>query len=390
MREPGRSPRELLARWRALGEDCRVAGPEGVIYVASSEIERFLNRSPSPEERDWVGLYRSLLPADFALTYHWAAGTYPPPYHFEYSIAVGAEDEGTITFWPDYPGEGVPEWRETYFPALGARIQVYNLLRASGLFAVTLEAPPERLIGGETAHLEVTGAGQCVEIPVHRLPEPDFQEIHAAVRALVPGRLWEDLEARRKRYVESTYRQGAQERTDRTGEEDIPMGDGYCAPDVSEGPAVAAAVVAREDYQAQLKDPTFTYLANMFLCWGKIQEVAEDCAEAGWAVVRAAWACDDGGPEYEEAATRCRLRAVDLFAEARRRGQPFACEPGAEEALLTDLLRRSGRFAEAEAAIEEGLAKHPPDSLRRLLLYQRQLCREGDIDAHTVDEVLQR
>jgi len=157
---------------------------------------------------------------------------------------------------------------------------------------------------------------------------------------------------------------------------------------VSEASDVAAAVVRREDYQAQLKDRDFPYLANLFLCWSIIQEAAGDYAGAGWAAMQAAWACDDGGPEYAQAAMRCRRRAVELFTEAREHGQTFAAEPGAEEAILTDLLRRSGRFAEAEEMIAQGLAKNPPSTLRCVLLYQRQLCRQRDIAAHTVQEAV--
>ncbi len=60
MRRPGDTPEGLRERWRAFGEDCRVVGPEGVIYVASSELERFLARPATPEERDWTGLYRRI------------------------------------------------------------------------------------------------------------------------------------------------------------------------------------------------------------------------------------------------------------------------------------------------------------------------------------------
>ncbi len=165
---------------------------------------------------------------------------------------------------------------------------------------------------------------------------------------------------------------------------------GYCAPDVSEGPPVATAVVAREDYQAQRQAPSFTYLANMFLCWSMIQREAGDYAGAGWAAVRAAWACDDGGAAYAQAAIRCRLRAVALFTEAQQREQPFAAEPGAEEALLADLLRRSGRFAEAETVIGQGLARRPSGTLQRILCYQRRLCRRRDASSHTIAEALGR
>ena len=161
---------------------------------------------------------------------------------------------------------------------------------------------------------------------------------------------------------------------------------GYCAPNVSEALPEAAAEVARPEYQAQLRHPDFPYLANLFLCWSRIAEAAGRYAEAGWAAVRAAWACDDEGPARAGAAVACRERAVALFESARQRGQAFAHEPGAEEAILADLLRRSGRFAEADAVAQAGLARKPPPTIARVLHYQRHLCQRRDTEAHTVDE----
>lgn len=54
MRRPDSSPEEILGRWRGFGEDCRVVGPEGLVYVASSEMERFLASSPPPEAQAWA------------------------------------------------------------------------------------------------------------------------------------------------------------------------------------------------------------------------------------------------------------------------------------------------------------------------------------------------
>lgn len=161
---------------------------------------------------------------------------------------------------------------------------------------------------------------------------------------------------------------------------------GYCAPDVSEALPEAAAEVARPEYQAQLRQPDFPYLANLFLCWSRIAEAAGRYAEAGWAVVRAAWACDDEGPSRAGAAVKCRDRAIVLFEQARQQREPFAHEPGAEEAILADLLRRSGRFDEAQTMAEAGLARQPPSTMARILHYQRRLCQRRDTAAHTVEE----
>ncbi|NOX63583.1 MAG: hypothetical protein GXP42_16795 [Chloroflexi bacterium] len=163
---------------------------------------------------------------------------------------------------------------------------------------------------------------------------------------------------------------------------------GYCAPNISHAPDrdIAASIVLSKDYQAQLRDAELPYLASMFLCASDIQKALGNDADAGWFALRAAWVCDD--EERDQGARQCRLRAVERFTQARERGQPFADQPGAEEAILTDLLRRSGRFDEATAMIRRGLARTPEDVIREALLFQRALCEQRDVARHTLDEVL--
>lgn len=52
----GGTPEDIRSRWRTFGEDCRVVGPQGVLYLASSEIDTFMDRPASSEEVDWLSL----------------------------------------------------------------------------------------------------------------------------------------------------------------------------------------------------------------------------------------------------------------------------------------------------------------------------------------------
>ena len=222
VRKPGQSPEELRRLWYTFGEDCRVVGPEGVVYRASSELERFIRHPAAPEECDYHALYESLLPEDFALTCEWAAGAVPPPHHYEYRIVLrgceppSAEEEadralyprmrGEIAFWPDYPGPNVPVWRETFSAWTRECLRVYTLLQERGLIGA--EAPQresgEAPIGGETVALDVTAQGQTWRIRSSSLPEGQrsllLEEVMPAVRATVPASIWDGLEARRQAY----------------------------------------------------------------------------------------------------------------------------------------------------------------------------------------------
>jgi hypothetical protein len=162
---------------------------------------------------------------------------------------------------------------------------------------------------------------------------------------------------------------------------------GYCAPQVSQGPECVHEIVESSAYQAQLSDRFYPPLANHFLAWALILEHCNDLIDAGWACVHAAWACDDA--EAGIGANLSRLRAVELFKRARRNGTGFFSEPGGEDAVLADLLRRSGEFEPAVTAVQVGVLKRPVEIIRRMLYYQVALVMERDIAAHTIQEAAQ-
>ncbi len=193
MREAGLSAEQLRNRWLALGEDCRVVGPEGVVYVARSELDRFLRHPLPPERGDWVGLYRS--------------GSVPPPYHYEYVLSVSSREKGRLRFWPDYPAQGCPLWEATFVPHLTACILLHNWARATGLFArkpPAAEASTEA-IGGESGVLTLSAGGQHGQVAVHRLAADERLQVHQALRSIVPPRVWADCEGKRRRYIAARY-----------------------------------------------------------------------------------------------------------------------------------------------------------------------------------------
>ena len=161
---------------------------------------------------------------------------------------------------------------------------------------------------------------------------------------------------------------------------------GYCASDISWGGQHETSVVQSDEYQAQLCNRDYPELANTFLCDSMILQAAGKLREAGFASLHAAWSCDDEGRQAE--ARLCRLRAVSLFEMFRASGKLVLDVPAAEFILLADLQRRSGEFAFAGAACEQGLAAANHERLRRILRYQKYLCSVGDDAAHTIEAAL--
>lgn len=161
---------------------------------------------------------------------------------------------------------------------------------------------------------------------------------------------------------------------------------GYCASDVGVPRLEAQAAVTGKEYKDQLNDPTYPQLANSFLCKAIVDREAKDYSAATWALIHAAWACDDS--DHPNQAMVCRQKAVDMLAVAEERGQQVAEQEGTSTAILADLLRRSGRLDQARKVIasrRDGIAE---DIIVRILDFQTALIDKNDVSCHTIAEAL--
>ncbi len=161
---------------------------------------------------------------------------------------------------------------------------------------------------------------------------------------------------------------------------------GYCACDVSKAPSQAEALVRSSEYIRQLSDSIYPELANSFLCKALIDERSGDYAAAAWALIHAAWACDDA--EKPEPARTCRSKAVVMIEKALESGQTVAEQDGADTAIQVDLLRRAGRLADARQLISTKRPTITEDIISTILDFQYGLLTHGDEACHTIAEVL--
>lgn len=139
-------------------------------------------------------------------------------------------------------------------------------------------------------------------------------------------------------------------------------------------------MVRSEVYGAQAGRKDLPELTTSFLCWSLVAESEGRWAQAGWAAVHAAWACDDA--RVEAGARECRERAVPLLRAAMR-ARPI---PAADEVLrrvIVDLLRRQARLDDAAEACDAAVAASPDDGV---LLMERHLISEGDTASHAETE----
>lgn len=143
---------------------------------------------------------------------------------------------------------------------------------------------------------------------------------------------------------------------------------------IEETPAIRELLDSRCISTAGLPHP-----AEGFRRAAMIAEQHHQHADAGWALLRAAWLCDDASTD--DAAMTLRLAAVERFRAGRERGQKIVDPAGLTGLLLCDLLRRAGHFSEA---LDEclGAVEHlERDGLGHLIAQERELIAAGDSTA---------
>jgi hypothetical protein len=165
-------------------------------------------------------------------------------------------------------------------------------------------------------------------------------------------------------------------------------GCGFCSPDLAGAVGVDTAGVGSGAYLERLADAAFPPLARRFRAHALLAEAAGDPRRAAWALLRAAWACDDGGAAHAQGALACRLAALVALERVAAAAEVFTADAQTDAVLRLDLLRRCGRFHTvnemAQRLQQEGL----PDILACIAAYEMRLARAGDDRCHRVEDAL--
>jgi hypothetical protein len=182
---------------------------------------------------------------------------------------------------------------------------------------------------------------------------------------------------------------------------------GYCAYNVAEFDKRLRPVIESAAYRSQLADARYPWRASNFICAGMLDEADGQPEHAGMDYLFAAQTLDDAGKD--ELARAWLGKAADTFVALLSKGELFAKQPDATGAILiTDCLRRAGRFAEALQVIGLGLsqsddstgahadADNVSDEIRRgreviqkTLAWHRELIQREDTDRHLMNEAFE-
>ncbi len=164
---------------------------------------------------------------------------------------------------------------------------------------------------------------------------------------------------------------------------------GYSSASIAKLIKGAKEFVAAKEYKQQIKDSTYTELANKFLAAAMIYKNADNLKSAAWSNVHAAWASDDANQPQNS--INCRKKALAVFFLIEKKGDKIFNEIGGLELIITDLLRRSAQFDLAEKYIEKGLAlKDLHKVVKKCLLFEKKLIAKKDSEVHTIGEVMKK
>jgi hypothetical protein len=168
---------------------------------------------------------------------------------------------------------------------------------------------------------------------------------------------------------------------------------GYCARTITRARPGVAVVVALAAYARAAARTDVPALARDFGCVARLEAALGRPVAAGWAAVRAAWACDDAG--VADGAAEFRTRALEAFDAARARCKRIVprdplerdvdAHRGRAEVVCADLARRAGQLARARAECDRGEARGPGTRVGTLLRFERHLVDAGDRAAHDAD-----
>jgi hypothetical protein len=164
-------------------------------------------------------------------------------------------------------------------------------------------------------------------------------------------------------------------------------GCGYCAEDISAENTTAKDIIQTPGYKNQLKNKSYPKLANSFLCQSLILESAKIFNQAGWAVMHAAWVCDDA--KKKEGMRDLRIRAVGLFWKGLDIGQEIMeGDPPEDRLVIIDALRRAGEFKEAMRECDENLeVEYNIAQIGQAYKFEKNLIAIKDTACHTFEDI---
>ena len=161
---------------------------------------------------------------------------------------------------------------------------------------------------------------------------------------------------------------------------------GYCSSDLSICSDNVREILESEEYQDIINDKSIPDEAVSFLALSYEKQRSHQYSDSAWRAIHAAWICDDNG--NDEAARKCRKKALYLIQKGEDKSQKIADQEGASEAITIDLMRRAGLFEQAMEMVEKTKEIKMEAIISQVIRYEKELTNLKDVDSHRISDVV--
>ncbi|MBP7882010.1 MAG: DUF2225 domain-containing protein [Candidatus Methylopumilus sp.] len=161
---------------------------------------------------------------------------------------------------------------------------------------------------------------------------------------------------------------------------------GYCSSNLSKCSENTKEIVNSKTYQNISGSVEMSVTAASFLARSYELEQQQAYSDSAWKAIHAAWICDDNN--NIESSIKCRKQAIALIEKANNHGQIFIDQVGANEAIIIDLMRRSGMHQQALELSKSIKKEDIEEIILQIIQYQEVLIAKNDTAAHIMSEVI--
>ena len=160
---------------------------------------------------------------------------------------------------------------------------------------------------------------------------------------------------------------------------------GYCNDSLKEKTSVDKEYLSSKEYKTLFANIQEDSLAASFIRQARIAEKDKSYQGAMLSYLHAAWCCDDSG--NSEGAKQCRLLSLKVL-DANFKDIVKSSDEDTITCMKADMLRRAGKFEEAQATAEKRLLEAKQPVIKQILTFQIEKCKAKDAKVYRVAEAV--
>jgi hypothetical protein len=130
----------------------------------------------------------------FHYTYHYSAGSVPPPDHYEYELSL-SDQGGMLEFWNDYRSPSL-ESKKYFFKLDKVKVsKLRGLINNVGY--KTWEKPEETQLGSATEWIDGED-GFFIPAEINQADRILVADLYLLIKDMVPNGIWKELDSTKR------------------------------------------------------------------------------------------------------------------------------------------------------------------------------------------------